>query len=217
MTGRYSSKILAGFRKVPTTTISDALDRLRISGGITGIFPVFPGTKVVGPAFGVKEIPRTAEISEFRVTEALDRAKPGNVIVFDVGGATRFSTWGGLASLSAKTKGIEAVVVNGAVRDVAEIRAIRFPVFSRSVVPITGKGRIATISINTPIEIEGIRINPEDLVIGDDDGIVIVPQESAEDVMQVAQKIRSDERKVEEAIAKGRSAAEVEQELSTRI
>lgn len=217
MKANYSSHILESFRKIPTTTISDALDRLNIKGAIIGITPVFHGARIAGPVFTVKEVARKADIAEFRVTEALDRAKPGNVILFDVEGHCRASTWGGLASFSAKRKGVEGVVVNGAVRDIDEIRNMKFPVFARAAVPITGKGRIATISMNIPITIDDVQIHPEDLIIGDDSGIVVVRSEEIDAVLKVAEEIMSKEEKVKEQIIEGKSTAEAERNLKTRI
>lgn len=213
----YAQEILRVFREMSNTTISDALDKLKMKGAVTGILPVFHGARIVGPAFTIKQVARIAEISEFRVTEALDQAKPGDVMTFDVGSYTEASTWGGLASLSAKMKGIEGVVVDGAVRDVDEIREMRFPVFARAVTPITGKGRIATISIDTLIEIGGVEIRPNDLVVGDDNGIVIIPHERVEEVSKIAMEIMANEEKAGKRIGEGRSAAEAEKELKIRI
>jgi len=216
-TADYHSEILEKLRRMPTTTISDALDRLEIRGAIAGILPVFHGAKVVGPALTVKEVARKADVSEFRVTETLDQAKPEDVIVFDVEGYTGASTWGGLASLSAKMRAVEGVIINGAARDVDEIRELRFPVFARAVVPVTGKGRIATISTNTSIEIDGVQICPGDLVIGDDNGIAIISRGRVEQVCRIGIEITTAAEKVREQITRGRSAAEVEKELGIRI
>lgn len=213
----YNSKILDKYRKIPTTTISDALDKLGIKGVIAGLLPIIQDVKIVGPAFTVKEAPKKTNISEFRVTEALNQAKPGNVIVFDVEGYTEASTWGGLASLSAKIKKIEGVVVNGAVRDVDEIRGIRFPVFTKAITPVTGKGRIATISINTPIEINGVEIYPEDLVVGNGNGVVIIPSRRVLEVLKIAEEIEEREGEVRRLIVKGESVVEAERKLKTKI
>jgi len=102
----------------------------------------------------------------------------------------RASTWGSLASLSAKLRGIE-VVVNGAVRDIDEIREMTFPVFARAVVPITGKGRIATVSSNSPIEIDSVQIHPMNFEVGDSSGIVIVPQKRVNEKKAVIKAFRT--------------------------
>jgi len=190
---------------------------LKIEGVITGILPVFHGVRIVGPAFTIKEIARKSDVVEFRGTDALDQAKSGDVMIFDVGRYAEASTWGGLASSSAKIRGIEGVVVNGAVRDVGEIRELKFPVFARAITPITGKGRIATISVNTLIEIDGVEIHPQDLVVGDDNGIIIIPHGKVEEVSKIATEIMTKEEKVKELISKGKSAAEAEKELKIRI
>jgi len=124
---------------------------------------------------------------------------------------------GGLASFSAKIKGIEGVVVNGAIRDVDEIRETRFPVFARAVTPITGKGRITTLSINTSIEIDGVEIHPKDLVVADDNGTIVVPRERVEEVLKIALEINTNEENVREKVGKGMTAREAEKELRIRI
>jgi len=213
----YSLELLEKYRRIPTTTISDALDVLNIRGAIAGLKPIVDDVKIVGPAFTIKEIPRKTSISEFRVTEALNLAEPGSVMVFDVEGYVEASTWGGLASLSAKIKGIEGVVVNGAVRDIDEVKRIKFPVFTRAVTPITGKGRIATVSINTQIEIDGVKINPGDLLVGDENGVVVIPCERVLEVLKISMEIEEKEEKIRMLIISGKTAVEAERELKTKI
>jgi|YelNatPaOPRAMG01_1025707.scaffolds.fasta_scaffold13393_2 4-hydroxy-4-methyl-2-oxoglutarate aldolase len=213
----YSLELLEKYRRIPTTTISDALDVLDIRGAIACLKPIIDDVKIVGPAFTVKEIPRRTSVSEFRVTEALNLAEPGSVMVFDVGGYVEASTWGGLASLSAKIKGIEGVVVNGAVRDVDEVKRIKFPVFTRAVTPITGKGRIATVSINTQIEIDGVKINPGDLLVGDGNGVVVIPCGRVLEVLKISMEIEEKEEKIKMLIIGGKTAVEAERELKTKI
>ncbi len=213
----YSLEILEKYRRVSTTIISDALDELGMVGVVSGLRPIVDNVKIVGSAFTVREAPRRSSISELRVAEVLNQAKPGSVLVFDVEGYVEASTWGGLASLSAKIKGIEGVVVNGAVRDIDEIKKIKFPVFAKAITPITGKKRIATISINTPIEINNIKIHPEDLVVGDENGIVVIPHERALEVLRIAMEIEEREEKVRTLITSGKSVIEAERELKTKI
>jgi regulator of RNase E activity RraA len=213
----YSLELLEKYRKIPTTIISDALDVLDIRGVITGLKPIIDDVKIVGPAFTVKEIPKKTSISEFRVTEALNLAEHGAVMVFDVEGYVEASTWGGLASLSAKNKGIEGVIVNGAVRDVDEIKRVNFPVFARAITPVTGRGRIATLSINTQIEINNVKINPGDLVVGDGNGVVIIPCERVLEVLKIAMEIEEKEEKIRMLIIGGKTAVEAERELKTKI
>ena len=202
----FISCVFEEYRKISTTTISDALDKLGIKGVLTRFTSIVEDVKLTGPIFTVKESPRRADFSEFRVTEAVELAKPGSVIVFDVEEYCEASTWSGLASLSAKIKGIEGVIVNGAVRDVDEIRRIRFPVFTKTITPITGKGRIATISMNTPLRIDNIKIRPGDLAVGDVNGVVIIPQEKVIEVLNIAREIEGREEELRKMISSGTSA-----------
>jgi len=104
------------------------------------------------------------------------------------------STWGFLASLSSKSKGLGGIVIDGGVRDIREISELNFPVFARHVVPLSGKRRIRIESINETISIQDVRIRPGDMVRGDDTGVVVVPAERCKEVLLEAERLERLER-----------------------
>ncbi|MDH5795640.1 MAG: hypothetical protein OEZ24_05970, partial [Candidatus Bathyarchaeota archaeon] len=127
-----SMDLIKRLQKVPTATVSDALDKLGLQGGMEGISPLTEGITLCGPALTVKEDVGelgTYSLDEFRIGEVINVAKRNDVIVFDAGGH-KVSTWGGLATRAAIAKGVGGVVADGAVRDIEEIRKLRFPVFA---------------------------------------------------------------------------------------
>ena len=116
-------------------------------------------------------------------------AEPGDVLVGDAGGMTDMSSMGGQSFVSAKIRGLEGVVIDGAVRDVGEIRKYGLPTWCRGATPKTGKCRIEAIEINGPVVLCGIQINPGDLIIADDSGICAIPPQHAEYVLKKCQQI----------------------------
>ena len=157
-------------QQISTANLSDAMHR---GGVLEGIRPVVPGARLVGPAFCV----RTAPGDWAKPVEAIDLANPGDVIVIEAGGVGP-AVWGELATNSCKVKGIAGVVIDGAIRDSLEIRALGFPAFARLVMPNAGEPR-GLGEVGLPIKITGVTIRPGDWLLGDDDGVVHIPREQA--------------------------------------
>jgi len=193
--------------------LSDALDKLGISGVMNGVYPVCDGAKLAGAAFTVKGIVGNYAFEDFAIGQVIDSAKRGEAIVIDLGGH-RVSSWGGLASASARLKGIAGVVVDGAVRDVDEIRAMKYPVFARHVAPISGKRRVKIVSVGEAVSCGGITVQPLDLVVGDGTGVAVVPRERVQELLEIARSIEEKEGKIRREIKRGASFSEVARKYS---
>jgi len=141
------------------------------------------------------------------IGKILDAAGPGAVLMISMGGA-EVSTLGGLAALAAKMKGVVGIVIDGACRDVDEIADTGLWVSSRHVVPTTGKTRVRLETIGADANIGGVRVRNGDLVIGDDTGIVVVPQHEITRVMKIAEQMLVKDMAVEKALKAGKSFAE---------
>ena len=113
---------------------------------------------------------------------AVDACRPGDVLIAAAGGSARSGIWGELLSTAARNSGCIGAVVDGAVRDVRQMRAMGFPVFARHVSPYDSKDRQRVIDFDVPVEIVGVLFKPGDLVVADDDGVVVIPKE-VEDVV----------------------------------
>lgn len=160
-------------KKVTTADLSHGNHNMP---GLEGILPIQHGLKMVGTAVTVRTYP-----GDFaKPVEAIDVAQSGDVIVVDAGGVGP-AIWGELASNSAMRKGIAGVVIHGAIRDTAQIRALGFPAFARLVMPHCGEPK-GMGEINVPVVISGVRVCPGDWVVGDDDGVVVLPKEKAEEL-----------------------------------
>ncbi len=202
---RPPKALIEGFRELATSTIGNVLDDMKISGVIQNIKPISSGFRLVGAAFTVKEVTGvlgTYTNEDFKLGQVIDSAQEGDVIVIDNGGQ-QVSTFGGIASFAAQKRGITGLVVDGGVRDLDEIREFHFPVFSRYVVATSGKGRVKILSMNTVVKIDGIRVRPGDILVGDGTGIVCVPIEIAEEVMNIAKKLDQQDKQAIEEIRRG--------------
>jgi len=207
--------LIKRLQKVPTATVSDALDKLGLQGGMEGISPLTEGITLCGPALTVKEDVGelgTYSLDEFRIGEVINVAKRNDVIVFDAGGH-KVSTWGGLATRAAIAKGVGGVVADGAVRDIEEIRKLRFPVFARHVAPRSGKTRIKVSSINDVIQCGGIKLAPGDIIVGDETGLVVVPRNKATEVLKTATELVEAEKRFEKLVEQGRTFGDAAREL----
>ncbi|GIX07640.1 MAG: (Fe-S)-cluster assembly protein [Candidatus Poribacteria bacterium] len=186
--------------KVSTANLADAMHR---QGEIPWVHPVFPGIKIVGRAVTVRTYPGDWA----KPVEAIDVAKPGEVIVIEAGGGPEV-VWGELATHSAAQKGLAGVVVYGGVRDVAEIRRLQFPVFTRHIAPTAWEPK-GLGEINVPIQIGRTRIHPGDWIVGDDDGVVVVPQRQAVEIANRAMAVLEQENRYRREIDAGSTLAQV--------
>ncbi len=193
---RPAPELTTRVARLATGTLANALDKAGLHVNvISHIKPVAPGLRFVGPAVTVRESSGehgsfTSE--DFAVGSMIDAAQAGDAIVVDAGGA-EFSTWGGMASLAAKVKGIAGLMVDGAVRDLEEIAEFQFPVFSRHMTPTTGRLRLRIEAINEPVDIDGVRVEPGDIVVADGTGAVCLPRERAEEVTLLAEQFALDD------------------------
>jgi len=204
-----NEKVRKRFSELSTGVISDALDRLGIRGGPSTVFPIVIGVKMVGPAVTLRQVVSKTSEKLIRHTEVLDNiAEKGDVIVIDAGGRKDVATWGGILTLRARMKGIAGVVIDGATRDVKEIKELGLPVFAVASIPVGSTMRYETVSINEPIQCGGVVVRPGDAIIGDDDGVINVPQNKVEETLEIAERFAEVEKKWVEALKKGVSFAE---------
>lgn len=193
--------------KFAASTWSDALDEMSIPCVVEGIVQRSGEGRMVGFAITARQEPGelgSFDKSEYGVGRLLAAAGPGKVLMVDVNGAA-ISTLGGLASYAAKARAATGVVIDGACRDVEEIRATGLWVASRWVTPRTGKRRLSLQPLGVPVTIGGISVIQGDLVIGDDSGIVVVPRARLSEALERAERIQAVDDDVERRLHKGES------------
>lgn len=199
--------ILKKLGGLATPTIANALDDVAFEGVMAGLMQVVPGTRCAGRAVTVRQITgRRGDFTsdDFKVGQIIDAAGPGDILVIDNGGHC-VSTFGGLATLAAKTKGIAGLVADGGVRDREEMIEHRFPVFARHMTPLTGRTRLTIAGINETVGCGGVRVRPGDVIVADGSGVVCIPVDDAERVADLATRYAEDDRRAAAEIGKGLS------------
>ncbi len=160
--------------------------------------------RMSGPAFTVRV--HTADI--LMVSKALSECPAGAVLVIDGHGELDTALWGGLTTAQAYRKGLAGIVVHGAIRDLADIRKSKLPVFARAVVPNAGGAEYAG-DLQVPVSCGGQVVNPGDWLVGDDDGVVVIPQAQLDAVVLQAGKIVAAEKRIAKAIRSGADLAQL--------
>src|SRR5512140_2781274 len=220
--------LLDAYRKVPTASIADAVDQVVHKRGFLShdMRPVFD-THIAGYAVTalLRPLSRAPQASgalgALHSVQAIDEAGPGKVLVIviedgdDISGLD-IAGIGGLMATDGKTRGLEGAVIDGGARDVGEITSLKFPVFSRSVIPSSSVGRYTCVFKNEPVTCAKVQISPGDVIVGDRDGVVAVPRDQAEAVLKKAQEIDEREAKMFPLIRQYKSLQKVV-ELFKRI
>jgi RraA family protein len=192
--------LTARFRHLATSVVSDSMGRLPGSCNLRA----YHGTRaLVGTALTV--VVRSGD--NLLIHNALDLALPGHVLIIDGGADVSRALVGELMMLYARSRGVTGFVVDGAIRDVARFRAHDFPCFARGA-SHRGPYKDGPGRINVPICIDGMVVNPGDLVFADEDGVVCVPRDAVEGVLAAAERKQSDEQRTIEAISNGTSDRE---------
>ena len=186
------------FGKVSTSNISDAMHR---KGAMRGILSKIPGKKIVGRAVTV----RTFGGDWAKPVEAIDISGPGDVIVI-YNGDYNIAMWGGLATQTAVNRKLEGVVIDGAVRDFEEVQKMGFPVFAANIVPNAGDPK-GLGEINVEITCGGQTVNPGDIIVGDDSGVVVIPKERAYEIARRSEEVWKREKRLAEEIKNGKTLA----------
>ena len=194
-------ELFEAFSRVSTCNISDAFHK---QGIIHGLNPyIISGTRMVGRALTVQ----TTNGDWAKPVEAIDQAKEGDIIVIDVGGAP-VAVWGELASNSAMMMGVKGVVIDGAIRDIDDIKALNFPAFARTAVPNAGEPK-GYGGIGIEITVGGQTVRTGDWIIGDESGIIVVPKEKAVEVANRALTVHENEDRTREEIRRGSTLSKV--------
>ncbi len=171
---------LAAWREIPPAVASDCMNRTGVMDA--AIKPVSPGTVLCGQARTVAAMVGDAGA----ISIALSEARAGEIVVVDADGVADTAVWGAVMTAAARERGLGGAVIDGAVRDVAEIRASGLVVFARAVVP-RGPHEGFGGTLDGTIACAGVPVSPGDIVLGNDDGVAVVPLARAETVLAAAQ------------------------------
>lgn len=193
---RPDAKLVARFAKLPTANLSDAAGNLNTIH--SGIQAMWPGARVCGPACTV-----ATRGGDFLATlKGLDAAQRGDVLVIDNQGSPDTALWGEITTAEAQRKGLAGLVADGNVRDIDGIRKRKFPVFARGTTPrVMGRGSLG--EVNVPVQCGGAVVSPGDIVVGDADGVVVIPQGKVAEILKLALDIVAYEDNLLKKVMKG--------------
>lgn len=194
---RVSPENIEKYREIPTAVIGDCMARLLAAPA--SIRPMHAGgTILAGPAYTVTTRPG----DNLFVHKAIDLAQPGDVIVVDAGGALDNAIMGEMMLTHAETRGLAGVIINGAIRDFGHVRNHTFPVFAAGVT-LRGPFQSGPGHVNVPIAMGVMAVQPGDLILGDDDGLICIPYDQVEALYSTAHKRLAGENAQRERVRNG--------------
>jgi 4-hydroxy-4-methyl-2-oxoglutarate aldolase len=213
MSARQPAEVLAGYRRLYTALVSDALDERGIPNRVMkpGLLPIQRGEvrTVAGFAFPVS-VRQTDEFVEIdRLLQMVDEVPAESMVVISADRDIDAALWGGLVSTGAQARGAAGAVVDGAVRDLHQLDELGFPVFAtyRSPRDIRTRGEVVATAV--PLECRGVLVSPGDVVVADAVGVVVVPREPSEEILDACAERLGREDATQRELQAGRGAAEV--------
>ena len=192
--------LVAGFKQTYPASVSDAVELVTGQNATMRFdMKLVAGKAMVGRAVTSLARPALPEaatptLATKHAVEMIDAAKPGDVGVIVMEGTLDIAAMGNLMGTGATVRGMAGMVLDGAIRDVWDIRRMGLTVYARSASPRTAVGHYATVARNVPVECAGVTVRPGDIIVADEDGVVVVPQERAQDVLKKAREIDDRER-----------------------
>lgn len=193
--------VVQAFAQFSTPTVADAMDRLGLEGTCLGIRPLRPDFHLCGRAFTIQYGPIGSEHGT--VGDYIDDVAPGDVVALDSRGHTDCTVWGDILTIVADRRQLGGTVIDGVCRDSARSFELNYPVFSRGTYMRTGKDRVQVDGVNVSVSIGGARVRPRDVLIGDADGVLVVPAEHEQAVLRLAGKIEAAEEEIRGAVRAG--------------
>ena len=188
-----TNELIQAFGQVAIASVADAVDKVCGKRGYMDSYikPRINDKRICGPAATVLESATDEFLPPQHALDLIDEASAGSVIVISIeGGQSEVAVWGGLMTAGAVANGHAGAVLDGSVRDLTEIRRdYGFPVYAREVSPGTTLGRYKTVASQVPVCVGGVIVHPGDIIVGDVDGVVVVPQAKAQEVILMAQEI----------------------------
>ncbi|MCA9996043.1 MAG: RraA family protein [Anaerolineales bacterium] len=197
-------EMIARLRNLAVATLSDGCDQIAGKRGYLDfdIKGRVNARKIVGIAATVLEVPSSEPHKPELAFDVIDEAPPGSIICVASGGDANTAVWGELMTAGAVARGHEAALVDGGTRDVELIRRnTEFPIYARSIVPSSSVGRLITIARDVPVEIGGVMIYPGDYIVGDEDGVVVIPAAHVKEIVTFAEEVEAVEAEMAKFIA----------------
>ncbi len=195
-------QIAEALGQFPTDNLCNA--HRQVQAKYASIAPLFQGARIAGPA-------KTAKIrlgENAAIHRAVHTAKRGNVLVVDSAGDKNFGPFGDILAACCRNQGISGLVIDGTIRDTADIKKMLFPVYCLGANP-TATAKSDPGEIDIEIECGGVRVRPGDFIAGDDDGVVVVPREIAQEIIEKTKAVVRKEETIKARLARGETTLEI--------
>ena len=210
----YADEMRDRLRRIDTCAVSDALDKLGLTGCVTGLPPLSSTRRIAGRVHTVKlvkadQATKRAGPPRHLGCTAIEACEPGEIIVVEQKSGIDCGSWGGILSLGAQLRGVAGVIADGPVRDIDEARQMDFPVFGRSGTARTARGRIAEEATDAPVTIGDVTVHAGDYALADASSVVFIPAADIARVLDTAESIAAREAAMAEALREGKPIGEV--------
>lgn len=203
--------VVESLASISCSSISDALDRLELPGSAYGLHPLSDRMRMAGRAFTVRYAPAGSPAGS--VGDYIDDVAPASVVVLDNGGRLDCTVWGDILTATASRLKIAGTAIHGVCRDVHCALDIGYPVFSRGRFMRTGKDRVEAVEMLGTVSLGDVQVRPGDIVLGDADGVVVVPAHRADEVLELAEGIERTETAILEMAIEQGSLRKAREEL----
>ncbi len=213
MTEKEINALQTRFSILDTSTVSDALDSLGLYGTLNGIAARVTTHQILaGPAYTVQYRSLTRTKNTFhQAGNYIDNVPSNHIVLIDNEGRHDCTSWGSILTEMAQIKNIAGTVVHGAVRDISEIRARQYPLFSTALNMVSGKNRVHITALQQPITIDTVTVYPGDWLIADDNGVIAIAADQLLETLTRAEKISQTEKNIRQAIHSGMSLQDARQ------
>ena len=204
-------EIIAKLLEFDVCCISDAMDKLGFQCGLYGIKPQIKGKKICGRAFTVHYVP--CGVVKGTVGDFLDDVAEDQIIVIDNGGRDYCTVWGDIMTTKSVINNIQGTIIDGVCRDMPVVNELEYPIFSKGYYMGTGKDRVEVDAVNVTVSMSGVQVKPDDYILGDDSGVVVIPKEMVDKVLEVAEDIDKKEAIILDEIKNGSTLREARKKV----
>src|SRR4051794_4667731 len=202
--------VLERLARLDSCAVSDALDKLGLTGAVTGIHRLTTTRRISGRVHTVRMDKDDGSPSARHLgTTAIEASQPGDIIVMEQRTGIDAACWGGNLSFGARLRDVAGVIVDGPARDIDEARDYDFPVFARTATARTARGRIREGATDVPITVGDVTVHPGDFVVADGSAVVFIAQSQIDRVLDAAEAIAARERAMVAALKEGTAISEV--------
>lgn len=214
-----TAKLVGAFKQLSTPNVSDALDRLGIDGAPHGIGPLWEACdKIVGPAATMKLVAVGEGLKEPSAAmgslEAVKAADKGDVLVIDHGGRLDVNSYGGIVGFTTQHFGLAGCVIDGVTRDIDEYKELGLSVYGRGIIQQSIRNRCDFAGYSIDVELGGVKVRPGDFIMADDNGVLVIPADRAEEVLEIAERCKATEEQIIDEIRNGAEPVAAHEKVS---